>query len=63
MMSRITENNESIDRATSRSICEGVGERLQQNLRPDSSKLPFHLQHLMDELCRRDSHGRKMTSN
>ena len=34
MNSRFTDNSEGIDRKTSRSICDAVGERLQQNLRP-----------------------------
>jgi hypothetical protein len=56
-------NSEQIDRKTSRSICDAVGERLQQNLRPDSSRLSSHLQHLMDELRRRDNEGRAISSN
>jgi len=55
MNSRITDNSEQIDRKTSRSICDAVGERLQQTLRPDSSHLSSYLQHLMDELRRRDA--------
>jgi hypothetical protein len=54
MNSRITDNSEGIDRKTSRSICDAVGERLQQNLRPDTSRLSPHLQGLLDELRRRD---------
>jgi hypothetical protein len=53
MNSRITDNSEPIDHRTSRSICDAVGERLQQNLRP--SHLPSHLEHLMDELRKRDN--------
>ncbi len=64
MSSRINnDNSEQIDRKTCRSICDAVGERLQQNLRPDSSRLSSHLQHLMDELRRRDTEGRPMSSN
>ncbi len=54
MPNRINESSEQIDRATSRSICHAVGERLQQDLRPENSELPTHLQHLMDELRRQD---------
>ncbi|GAC1332009.1 MAG: hypothetical protein NVS2B1_01740 [Bradyrhizobium sp.] len=56
MNSRITD----IDYKTSRSICDAVGERLQQNLRPDLSRLSPHLQHLLDELRKQDhaSHRR-----
>jgi hypothetical protein len=53
-MDRINESSEQIDRATSRSICRGVGERLRQDLRPENYELPTHLRHLMDELQRRD---------
>lgn len=54
MPDRINESSEQIDRATSRSICRGVGERLRQDLRPENSELPSHLRHLMDELQRQD---------
>ena len=49
-----TDDNEPIDRKTSRSICDAVGERLQESLRPGPSRLSSHLQHLIDELRRRD---------
>ena len=35
-------------------VCRGVGERLQQDFRPENSELPSHLRHLMDELQRQD---------
>jgi hypothetical protein len=54
MSNRINESSEQIDRATSRSVCRGVGERLQQSFRPETSELPTHLQHLMDALQRQD---------
>ena len=54
MDSRINEISETIDRATSRSICDAVGERLQQSLKPDALQPSSHLEHLMDELRRRD---------
>jgi hypothetical protein len=54
MSDRINESSEHIDRATSRSICRAVGERLQQDLRPEDSELPSHLRHLMDALQRQD---------
>ena len=64
MNSRINnDNSEQIDRKTCRSICYAVGEQLQQNLRPDSSRLSSYLEHLMDELRRRDTEGRPMSSN
>ena len=63
MSSRITDTSEQIDRNTSRSICDAVGERLQQSLRPETSRLSSHLEHLMDELRRRDCEGRLRSSN
>jgi hypothetical protein len=54
MIGRINDSGELIDRKTSRSICDAVGERLQQSLRPEASRLSPRLQHLMDELRRRD---------
>ncbi|WP_314950259.1 hypothetical protein [Bradyrhizobium cosmicum] len=50
-------DSEQIDRRTSRSICDAVGERLRQSLRPEP-RLPTHLEQLLDELERRerDSH-------
>jgi hypothetical protein len=44
---------EELDHRTCRSICDAVGERLQQSMRPETS-LTSHLQHLMDELRRRE---------
>lgn len=49
-----TDSSETMDYRTSRSICDAVGERLQQSLRPDMSSLSPRLQQLMDELRRRD---------
>jgi hypothetical protein len=63
MNNRISDNSEPIDRKTSRSICDAVGERLQQNLPPESAQLSSHLQHLLDELRKRDNDGRPMSSN
>jgi hypothetical protein len=57
MNSRITDNSETIDRKTCRSICDAVGERLQQNFRP-AEELSSHLQHLLDELRKRDRENR-----
>lgn len=57
MASRINEISETIDDATSRSICDAVGERLQQSLRPDALQPSSHLDHLVDELRRRDQEG------
>ena len=52
--SRINNDHEQIDRKTSRAICDAVGERLQQNMRPET-KLSTHLEQLLEELRRRDS--------
>jgi hypothetical protein len=63
MGSRLNNNSEQLDRKTSRSICDAIGERLQQSLRPDNSRLSSYLEHLMDELRRRDNEGRFRSSN
>lgn len=63
MMSRITNTSDQIDRVTSRLICDAVGERLRQNLRPEASRLSPHLQHLMDELRKRDSEAHSRSPN
>ena len=51
------DDSEQIDRRTSRSICDAVGERLQQSLRPEP-QIPTHLEQLLNELKKRerDSH-------
>jgi hypothetical protein len=63
MNSRNNDDREPIDHKTSRSICDAVGERLQQSLRPAPPRLSSHLQHLLDELHKRDHDGRRMSSN
>jgi hypothetical protein len=62
-MNSRTETSEQIDGKTSRSICDAVGERLQQDLRPAESRLPSDLERLMDELRRQDTAGRQRASN
>jgi hypothetical protein len=62
MNSRINEISETIDRATSRSICDAVGERLQQSLRPEALQPSSHLDHLIDELRRRDEENQRRTN-
>jgi hypothetical protein len=57
MTGLFADDSEQIDQRTSRSICDAVGERLQQSLRPEP-RLTSHLQHLMDELKKRDREGR-----
>lgn len=53
MAGHFANDSEQIDRRTSRSICDAVGERLQQSLRPEP-RLPTHLEQLLNELERRD---------
>ncbi|MBR1128953.1 hypothetical protein [Bradyrhizobium iriomotense] len=57
MTGRLANDSEQIDRRTSRAICDAVGERLQQSLRPDP-RLPTHLEQLLNELKRleRETH-------
>jgi len=58
MNAQSTDGTDMIDGKTSRSICNAVGERLQQNFRPDFSRLPEQLRHLMDALRRQDAEAR-----
>jgi hypothetical protein len=50
---RISDNID-IEYTTSRSICDEVGERLQQDLRVEASGLPPYLNRLVDELRKQD---------
>jgi hypothetical protein len=54
MVVRINNEFEQIDHKTCVSICDAVGERLQQSLRPDPDLSP-RLRELVDELRRRDN--------
>ena len=54
MDSRINHDFEEIDHRTARSICDAVGERLQQYMRPETELSP-HLQQLINELRRREN--------
>jgi hypothetical protein len=58
MDNQTADNGEQIDGKTSRSIRDAIGERLQQSLRPDNSRMSPDLEHLMEELRRRDSSDR-----
>lgn len=49
-----TPQYEEIDRKTSRSICEAVGERLRQSLRPEVVRPSPRLERLIEELRRRE---------
>jgi hypothetical protein len=54
MAVQINNEFEQIDHKTCVSICDAVGERLQQDLRPDP-KLSPRLRELVEELRRRDN--------
>ena len=56
--SRLSDNID-IDHETSRSICDEVGERLQQDLSLEASPLPPYLDRLVDELRKQDEMGLK----
>jgi hypothetical protein len=55
MKGQRTEQSEAIDAKTSRAICDAVGEKLQQSMRPDFAHLPERLRHLIDALRRKDA--------
>jgi hypothetical protein len=61
MNSLIADISDEIDRKTCRSICDAVGEKLKQNLRPEDSRLSPRLQQLLDELRQRDNESRRST--
>ena len=54
METRINDDFEQIDHKTCMSICDAIGERLQQSLRPDTDLSP-RLRELIDEFRRRDN--------
>jgi len=53
MIARLDNDYEPIDHKTSRAICDAIGERLQQSMRPEAAPSD-HLQHLLNELRQRD---------
>jgi hypothetical protein len=57
MIARLDNDDELIDHKTSRSICDAIGERLQQSMRPEPT-FSDRLQQLLNELRRRDILGR-----
>lgn len=57
MNGRIDDSTETIDGKISRSICDAIGKRLRQNLRPEASNVPDRIRRLMEELERQDSRG------
>lgn len=46
---------EAIDHKTSRTICNAIGERLQDQFRPETVQPSLRLRQLLDELRRRDA--------
>jgi hypothetical protein len=63
MNGRIENSSQTIDGKTSRSICDAVGERLEQSLRPEPLGPSTQLQRLLDELRRRDGESRRSGSS
>jgi hypothetical protein len=57
MMATLDNHDEQIDHKTSRAICDAIGERLQQSMRPDAAPSD-RLQQLLNELRRREFLGR-----
>jgi hypothetical protein len=57
MDSRINHDLDELDHRTCRSICDAVGERLQRDMRPESSLSP-DLQQLMDQLRKQETRAR-----
>ncbi|WP_298273040.1 hypothetical protein [uncultured Bradyrhizobium sp.] len=53
-MTQIDTDPDQIDHKTCRYICDAVGERLQQNVRPEPA-LSSRLQQLLDEMRRREN--------
>ncbi|MGL6060800.1 MAG: hypothetical protein ACRC1G_08935 [Bradyrhizobium sp.] len=56
MNARPDNSFEILDYTTSRTICDAIGERLQQSIRPDYG-VSDRLRELLDELRRRDFTG------
>ncbi len=54
MDARITNGSEQIDHRTCVSICDAIGDRLKQSMRPEPEMSP-HLRQLIEELRRRDN--------
>jgi hypothetical protein len=48
--------SDHIDHKTARSICDEVGDRLQQDLALEASPLPPYLERLVDELRKQERH-------
>ena len=54
METPINDHSEQIDHRTCVSICDAIGERLQQSIRPEAELSP-RLRQLVEELRRRDN--------
>ncbi|MCC8938538.1 hypothetical protein CI1B_51140 [Bradyrhizobium ivorense] len=54
MTTQIENDPDQMDHKTCRYICDAVGERLQQNMRPEPT-LSSRLQQLLDEMRRRET--------
>ena len=52
---RANHDVEPIDHKTSRSICDAIGERLQDQFRPEAAQPSLRLRQLLEEMRRRDS--------
>ncbi|RTL52787.1 MAG: hypothetical protein EKK40_06440 [Bradyrhizobiaceae bacterium] len=48
------DNDIQMDRSTSLAVCDGIGERLRDLMRPGAGHLPPRLQQLMDQLQQLD---------
>ncbi|MCP3459328.1 MULTISPECIES: hypothetical protein [unclassified Bradyrhizobium] len=55
-MEPISRISDHIDHKTARSICDEVGDRLQQDLSRETSPLPPYLERLIDELRKQERH-------
>ena len=53
-MEPTSRTSDHIDHKTARSICDEVGDRLQQDLASEASPLPPYLEGLVDELRKRE---------
>lgn len=54
MQKRIADDEQTIDRTTSASICTAIGDRLRRSLASETPGMPSHLQALLDEMQRQD---------
>jgi len=55
-MEPISRISDQIDHKTARSICDEVGDRLQQDLALETSPLPPYLERLIDEFRKQECH-------